>query len=74
MEERTADGYVCRTDLRLRPDPAAMPVAISYPAAMAYYESTGQNWERAAMIKARAVAGDRELGAEFLRDRRICDC
>ena len=70
LEERTADGYVCRTDLRLRPDPAAMPVAISYPAAMAYYESAGQNWERAAMIKARPVAGDRELGAEFLRELR----
>lgn len=70
MEERTADGYVCRTDLRLRPDPAAMPVAISYPAAMAYYESTGQNWERAAMIKARPVAGDIDLGAEFLGELR----
>ncbi len=70
LEERTADGYVCRADLRLRPDPAAMPVAISFPAAMAYYESAGQNWERAAMIKARPVAGDKDLGAEFVQELR----
>ncbi len=66
MEERTGDGYVFRMDLRLRPDPAAMPLAISVRAAEVYYESLGQNWERAAMIKARPVAGDREAGGEFL--------
>ncbi len=66
MDERTADGYVFRTDLRLRPDPAATPLAISVLAAETYYESLGQNWERAAMIKARAVAGDKEAGAAFL--------
>ena len=70
LEERTADGYVFRTDLRLRPDPGAMPVAISYGAAMAYYESMGQNWERAAMIKARPVAGDLALGRELLAELR----
>ncbi len=66
MGERTADGYVFRMDLRLRPDPSAMPPAISVRAAETYYESLGQNWERAAMIKARPVAGDREAGGEFL--------
>jgi len=66
MEERTADGYVFRTDLRLRPDPSAMPPAISVRAAETYYEGLGQNWERAAMIKARPVAGDIEAGARFL--------
>jgi len=66
MEERTADGYVFRTDLRLRPDPSATPLAISMAAAEVYYESQGQNWERAAMIKARPVAGDIEAGKEFL--------
>jgi glutamate-ammonia-ligase adenylyltransferase len=66
MEARDADGYVFRTDLRLRPDPAATPPAIALPAAIAYYESMGQNWERAAMIKARPVAGDIALGAGFL--------
>lgn len=66
MDERDADGYVFRTDLRLRPDPAATPPAVSLPAAIAYYESMGQNWERAAMIKARPVAGDLATGAAFL--------
>ena len=66
IDERTADGYVFRTDLRLRPDPGAMPLAISVLAAETYYESMGQNWERAAMIKARPVAGDRRAGAAFL--------
>jgi glutamate-ammonia-ligase adenylyltransferase len=70
LEDRTADGYVLRVDLRLRPDPAAMPLAISFNSAMTYYESLGQNWERAAMIKARPIAGDRELGAAFLRELR----
>ncbi len=66
MEARDADGYVFRTDLRLRPDPAATPPAVALPAAIAYYESMGQNWERAAMIKARPVAGDLAVGAAFL--------
>jgi glutamate-ammonia-ligase adenylyltransferase len=66
MEQRDADGYVFRTDLRLRPDPSATPPAISLAAALTYYESMGQNWERAAMIKARPVAGDLPLGWAFL--------
>ncbi|HEX7777462.1 MAG TPA: bifunctional [glutamine synthetase] adenylyltransferase/[glutamine synthetase]-adenylyl-L-tyrosine phosphorylase [Parvibaculum sp.] len=67
MQERTEDGYVFRTDLRLRPDPGGTPVAVSLPAAEHYYESRGQNWERAAFIKARAVAGDPEAGGLFLK-------
>lgn len=59
-------GYVFRTDLRLRPDPRATQVAIAVEAAAHYYENLGQNWERAAFIKARAVAGDIKLGEEFL--------
>ncbi len=66
METRDADGYVFRTDLRLRPDPAATPPAVALEAALTYYESMGQNWERAAMIKARPVAGDLALGWRFL--------
>jgi glutamate-ammonia-ligase adenylyltransferase len=70
VEERTPDGYVFRTDLRLRPDPASTPAAISVLAAETYYETVGQNWERAAMIKARPVAGDRAAGQAFLRHLR----
>ncbi len=66
MQARDADGYVFRTDLRLRPDPGATPPAISLPAALTYYESLAQNWERAAMLKARPVAGDIPVGAAFL--------
>ncbi len=66
MEARDAEGYVFRTDLRLRPDPAVTPPVIALQAAITYYESMGQNWERAAMIKARPVAGDRIAGAAFL--------
>ena len=68
LDERTADGYVFRTDFRLRPDPASTPTALSVAAALAYYESVGQNWERAALIKARPVAGDRAAGQHFLRE------
>src|SRR6476620_11421957 len=68
LQERTADGYVFRTDLRLRPDPASTAVAISKAAALSYYESVGQNWERAAMIKARACAGDIGAGEEVLHE------
>jgi glutamate-ammonia-ligase adenylyltransferase len=67
LQERTADGYVFRTDLRLRPDPGATPPALPVAAAETYYESFGQNWERAAMIKARPVAGDLAVGERFLR-------
>ncbi|MBM3546963.1 MAG: bifunctional [glutamine synthetase] adenylyltransferase/[glutamine synthetase]-adenylyl-L-tyrosine phosphorylase [Alphaproteobacteria bacterium] len=67
LSERTAEGYVFRTDLRLRPDPGATPVAMSVGAAEVYYESLGQNWERAAMIKGRPVAGDLAAGKRFLK-------
>ena len=68
LHERTADGYVFRTDLRLRPDPGATNIAISTEAALQYYESMGQNWERAALIKARPVAGDTAAGEAFLAE------
>ena len=66
MEAREGGSYVFRVDLRLRPDPAAMPLAVSVPAALTYYETVGRNWERLALIKARPVAGDIGLGASLL--------
>ncbi|MEJ5079443.1 MULTISPECIES: bifunctional [glutamine synthetase] adenylyltransferase/[glutamine synthetase]-adenylyl-L-tyrosine phosphorylase [unclassified Ochrobactrum] len=68
LQDRTADGYVFRVDLRLRPDPGSTPLAIPVGAALHYYEGRGQNWERAAMIKARPVAGDRESGLQVLAE------
>ncbi len=67
LQEHTGDGYVFRTDLRLRPDPGATQIALSTDAGLTYYESFGQNWERAALIKARIAAGDVATGEEFLR-------
>ncbi|PDQ20725.1 bifunctional [glutamate--ammonia ligase]-adenylyl-L-tyrosine phosphorylase/[glutamate--ammonia-ligase] adenylyltransferase [Mesorhizobium sanjuanii] len=68
LQDRTEHGYVFRTDLRLRPDPGSTPLAIPVEAALRYYEARGQNWERAAMIKARPVAGDIAAGDAFLRE------
>ncbi len=68
MQDRTAEGYVFRTDLRLRPDPGSTPLAIPLDAAMHYYEGRGQNWERAALIKALPIAGDIEAGKLFLKE------
>jgi len=67
LQERTADGYVFRVDVRLRPDPASTQIAVSVPAALDYYERIGQNWERAALIKARPCAGDLATGEAVLR-------
>ncbi|MGB0498625.1 MAG: bifunctional [glutamine synthetase] adenylyltransferase/[glutamine synthetase]-adenylyl-L-tyrosine phosphorylase [Rubricella sp.] len=66
LSDVTEDGYVFRTDLRLRPDPSVTPVCISMDAAERYYESVGRTWERAAFIKARACAGDIAAGEAFL--------
>nr|WP_226635988.1 bifunctional [glutamine synthetase] adenylyltransferase/[glutamine synthetase]-adenylyl-L-tyrosine phosphorylase [Brevundimonas poindexterae] len=67
LTERTGDGYVFRVDLRLRPDPSSTPPVVAVPMALDYYEGVGQNWERAAFIKARVVLGDRAAGRDFLQ-------
>jgi glutamate-ammonia-ligase adenylyltransferase len=68
LQQRTGDGYVFRVDLRLRPDPASTPVAISTASAMNYYEREGRTWERAAMIKARPCAGDPVAGEALVAE------
>ncbi|WP_208432640.1 bifunctional [glutamine synthetase] adenylyltransferase/[glutamine synthetase]-adenylyl-L-tyrosine phosphorylase [Bartonella taylorii] len=68
IQERTAEGYVFRLDFRLRPDPSSTPLALPVRTALRYYEGRGQNWERAAMIKARPVAGDKRAGFNFLKE------
>jgi [glutamine synthetase] adenylyltransferase / [glutamine synthetase]-adenylyl-L-tyrosine phosphorylase len=70
LQERTESGFVLRVDLRLRPDPGSTPLALSALAAENYYEGMGQNWERAAMIKARPVAADIDAGRQFLERLR----
>ncbi|UWQ20598.1 glutamine-synthetase adenylyltransferase [Jannaschia sp. W003] len=70
MQDVTADGYVFRTDLRLRPDPASTPIVMAMEAAERYYEGFGRAWERAAWIKARPCAGDLRAGEAFLETLR----
>ncbi|MBR9766454.1 MAG: bifunctional [glutamine synthetase] adenylyltransferase/[glutamine synthetase]-adenylyl-L-tyrosine phosphorylase [Rhodobacteraceae bacterium] len=70
LSEPTGEGYVFRTDLRLRPDPSVTPVCVGMEAAERYYESLGRTWERAAYIKARPCAGDLERGQTFLEGLR----
>ena len=67
LEEVTEDGFVWRVDLRLRPEGRNGPLVNSLAAAERYYESFGRLWERAALLRARAVAGDLGFGAEVLR-------
>ena len=66
IDEKTKDGYVFRTDLRIRPDPSSTPIIMSINAALNYYECFGKNWERAAMIKGCAIAGDTATGKDFM--------
>ena len=62
----TEDGIVFRVDLNLRPEGKNGDLANSLRSAEIYYESWGQAWERAAMIKALPVAGSIKLGQDFL--------
>jgi glutamate-ammonia-ligase adenylyltransferase len=66
LGETGPEGYVFRTDLRLRPDASVTPVCISMAAAERYYEAEGRSWERSAYIKARPAAGDIAAGERFL--------
>src|ERR1700726_2544591 len=68
LQQRSGDGSVFRVDLRLRPDPASTPVAISTASALHYYEREGRTWERAAMIKARPCAGDPRAGEALVAE------
>jgi [glutamine synthetase] adenylyltransferase / [glutamine synthetase]-adenylyl-L-tyrosine phosphorylase len=66
LEEVTEDGFVWRVDLRLRPEGRSGPLVNSLAAAERYYESFGRLWERAALLRARPVAGDLAFGEELL--------
>ncbi len=66
LHQVTEDGFVFRVDTGLRPDGNNGDLAVSIDGAEVYYESWGQSWERAALIKARPVAGNIALGEELL--------
>lgn len=66
LDTPTADGFVFRVDMRLRPYGSSGPLVMSFNALETYYQSQGREWERYAMIKARVVAGDKVSGAQLL--------
>ncbi len=66
MTEPTADGIVFRTDADLRPEGRAGPLTRSLDSYASYYERWARHWEFQALIKARPVAGDAELGRRFM--------
>jgi len=66
LSENTADGFVFRVDLRLRPQSEVSPPAVSMASAQAHYESSALPWERAAFVRARSAAGDVAAGELFL--------
>ncbi|MGH8280205.1 MAG: bifunctional [glutamate--ammonia ligase]-adenylyl-L-tyrosine phosphorylase/[glutamate--ammonia-ligase] adenylyltransferase [Gammaproteobacteria bacterium] len=70
LSEVTADGFVFRVDLRLRPFGESGPLALSFAALETYYQNHGREWERYALIKARPVAGDVAAGERLLQTLR----
>ncbi len=66
LDQRTADGFCFRVDMRLRPFGDAGPLCISAAAMEQYYQVHGRGWERYAFIKARPVAGDVAFGQSLL--------
>jgi glutamate-ammonia-ligase adenylyltransferase len=70
LSDVTAEGYVYRVDLRLRPEGRVGKIAYSLDACTRYYETRGADWERLALLKAWPVAGDRKLGMAFLERTR----
>lgn len=66
LTEPTELGTAYRVDLRLRPEGARSPLALSFDSMLSYYDVKGRTWERQAFIKARPIAGDLDLGRELL--------
>ncbi|HLV66756.1 MAG TPA: bifunctional [glutamate--ammonia ligase]-adenylyl-L-tyrosine phosphorylase/[glutamate--ammonia-ligase] adenylyltransferase [Polyangiaceae bacterium] len=68
IDTPTEEGFVWRVDLRLRPEGSRGPLVNSVAATERYYETWGRLWERAALLRARPIAGDRALGALVERE------
>lgn len=66
LDQRTEDGFGYRVDMRLRPNGQSGPLALSVPAMLTYYQEQGRDWERYAMIKARAITGQAEAACELM--------
>lgn len=70
IDSRTADGFVFRVDMRLRPNGQSGPLALSFDAMESYYQQHGREWERYAMVKARVVAGNIIVGQQLMTSLR----
>lgn len=70
LDKITADGFVFRVDMRLRPYGDSGALALSFAAMETYYQDQGRDWERYAMIKAWTAGGDREAGARLMKALR----
>lgn len=70
LDSRTADGFVFRVDMRLRPYGSSGALAMSFAAMEQYYQDQGRDWERYAMVKARVVAGDQQAGGQLMKQLR----
>ena len=68
LDEQTSEGFVWRVDLRLRPEGTRGAVVNSLPAMLRYYETWGRTWERAVLLRARAIAGDAPFGAQAIEE------
>ncbi len=66
LNEPTAEGFVFRVDMRLRPFGDSSPLVSSFDELENYYQIHGREWERYAMIKARVVAGDAGTGEQLM--------
>lgn len=66
LDQRTADGFVYRVDMRLRPWGNAGALVTSLSSLASYYAKQGREWERYALIKMRPIGGDIEVGNEFV--------
>ncbi|GGE74826.1 glutamate-ammonia-ligase adenylyltransferase [Streptosporangium jomthongense] len=70
LDQITADGFVFRVDMRLRPYGQSGALALSFAALETYYQDQGRDWERYAMVKSRVVAGDRKAGQVLMENLR----
>ncbi|RBP29115.1 glutamate-ammonia-ligase adenylyltransferase [Marinobacter pelagius] len=70
LDQITADGFVFRVDMRLRPYGQSGALALSFAALETYYQDQGRDWERYAMVKSRVVAGDQKAGQVLMESLR----
>ena len=70
LDRQTADGFVFRVDMRLRPYGESGALVLNFDAMEEYYQDQGRDWERYALIKARVIAGDPRRGAELMKGLR----